>query len=158
MSYNQSRYQKTLSKLVPKPEEFRQVCGVLPQTFQAMVSCVTSHKYRGQKTGRLGNLCFEDQVFVMLEYYRDYPSMTKLGMEYEVNPTTIGRLINRVEKILVASSEFRLPSKRELQKGNLSIEAVIVDATEMQVQKPKRRKFKLKKSQKSAQSTKEILE
>jgi hypothetical protein len=31
----------------------------------------------------------------MLEYYRDYPSMTKLGMEYEVDPTTIGRVIKR---------------------------------------------------------------
>jgi predicted DNA-binding protein YlxM (UPF0122 family) len=149
MSYNQSRYEKTLAKLETKQEQFRQVCGVLPQTFQAMVSCVTSHKYHGQKTGRLGNLCFEDQVFVMLEYYRDYPSMTKLAMEYEVDPTTIGRVIKRVEKILVASPDFRLPSKRELQNRNLSIEAVIVDATEMQVQKPKRRKFKLKKSQKS---------
>jgi hypothetical protein len=59
-------------------------------------------------------------------------------------------MIKRVEKILIASPDFRLPSKRELQTSNLSIEAVIVDATEMQVQKPKRRKFKLKKSQKSA--------
>lgn len=149
MSFNQSRYEKTLAKLETKKEQFRQVCGVLPETFQAMVSCITLHKYRGQKTGRLGNLCFQDQVFVMLEYYRDYPSMTKLGMEYEVNPTTIGRVIKRVEKILVASTDFRLPSKRELQKSNLSIEAVIVDATEMQIQKPKRRKFKLKKNQKS---------
>jgi predicted DNA-binding protein YlxM (UPF0122 family) len=146
MSYNQSRYQRTLAKLVSKPEEFRPICGVLPHTFQAMVSCVSSHKQRGCKTGRLGRLCFEDQVFVLLEYYRDYPSMAKLAMEYEVDPTTIGRVIRRVEKILVASPEFRLPSKRELQNTNLSIEAVIVDATEMAVQKPKRRKFKLKKN------------
>lgn len=158
MPYNSSRYEQTLAKLELKYEQFRQICGVLPQTFQAMVSCVISHKQRGKKTGRLGSLCFEDQVFVLLEYYRDYPSMTKLGMEYEVNPTTVGRVIKRVEKILVASEDFKLPSKRKLQTTNLSIEAVIVDATEMQVQKPKRRKFKLKKNQKSAQPTKEILE
>jgi predicted DNA-binding protein YlxM (UPF0122 family) len=146
MSYNQSRYLRTLGKLVSKPEDFRQICGVLPETFQTMVSCVTSNKYQGCKTGRLGRLCFEDQVFVLLEYYRDYPSMYKLAMEYDVNPTTIGRVIKRVEKILVASPDFRLPSKRELQSTDLSIEAVIVDATEMSIQKPKRARFKLKKS------------
>jgi predicted DNA-binding protein YlxM (UPF0122 family) len=94
----------------------------------------------------LGSLCFEDQVFVMLEYYRDYPSMAKLGMEYEVDPTTIGRVIRRVEKILIASPDFKLPSKRSFQESNSSIEieAVIVDATEMAIQKPKRRRFNLK--------------
>jgi hypothetical protein len=40
MSHNQSRYQKTLTKLETKQEQFSQVCGALPQTFQAMVSLV----------------------------------------------------------------------------------------------------------------------
>jgi hypothetical protein len=149
MSYNQSRYQNTLAKITSKPNEFRQIIGVFPETFEAMVNCVKVKKFQGKKTGRLGYLSFEDQVMLMLEYFRDYPSMVKLGLEYGVNETTIGRIIKKVEKILVASSEFKLPTKKSLKQGNLELEAIIVDVTEIAVQKPKRTRFKNgKKNQK----------
>lgn len=93
-----------------------------------MVECLKQAKYKGRKTGSLGRLSFEDQVLV-LEYYRNYASMVKLGLEYNVDETTIERTIKRVEKVLVTSNSFKLPSKKEIQ-GNLQI-AVIVDATEM---------------------------
>jgi predicted DNA-binding protein YlxM (UPF0122 family) len=149
MSYNQSRYQNTLFRITSKPTEFRQIIGVFPETFVAMVNCVKTQKYQGKKTGRLSHLCFEDQVMLMLEYYRDYPSMAKLGLEYSVNETTIGRIIKKVEKILVASSEFKLPTKKSLKQNNLELQAIIVDVTEIAVQRPKRSRFKNgKKNQK----------
>ena len=146
--YNTSRFKTTIGKDGVKSSDFRRFCGVLPTTFDEMVNCLKSNKFKGRKTGSMGKLCFEDQVLVLLEYYRNYSSMVKLGLEYGVNETTIGRIICRVEKVLISSDRFKLPSKKEIKEGNLQLEAVIVDATEMQIQKPKRLRFKLKKNQK----------
>ena len=146
--YNASRFKTTIGKDEVKSSDFRRFCEVLPTTFNEMVNCLKRSKFKGRKTGSMGKLCFEDQVLVMLEYYRNYSSMVKLGLEYGVDETTIGRIICRVEKVLISSNSFKLPSKKVIREGNLQLEAVIVDATEMQIQKPKRLRFKLKKNQK----------
>lgn len=143
--YNSSRYLATIGKIGIKIEDYRRFCGVLPETFKAMVIELKTSKLKGRKTGSYGKLCFEDQVLLLLEYYRNYPSQTKLAIEYGVNETTVGRTIKRVEEVLVGCNSFRLPSKKELKNSGLELEAVIVDVTEMQIQRPKRKRFKLGK-------------
>ena len=44
-----------------KPEDFKRLCGVRPDTFDQMLEAVRSHSQLKQKTGRLGKLNLEDQ-------------------------------------------------------------------------------------------------
>ncbi len=52
-----------------KPEDFKRLCGVRPETFKQMLEAVGSHSLAKQKTGRPGKLCLEDQLLMTLEYW-----------------------------------------------------------------------------------------
>jgi hypothetical protein len=69
-----------------------------------------------------------------LEYLRDYPTLFRLGFDWGVDETTAGRVVRKVERILLASGAFRLPGKRKLGEG-LSYEVIVVDVGEVPIQK-----------------------
>ena len=52
-----------------KPEDFKRLCGVRPDTFNEMVEVVRSHSQPKQKTGRPGKFSLEDQLLMTLEYW-----------------------------------------------------------------------------------------
>ena len=68
----------------------------------------------------------------MLCYYREYRTMQHIAFDYEVTKATICNSIHWVEKTLIKSGNFRLPSKRELYT-NTQIEVVLIDATEVEI-------------------------
>jgi hypothetical protein len=63
--------------------------------------------------------------------------MKALAFDYGVAKSTIHSTIIWVENTLINCSEFTLPSKRIL-KEDISIEVVLVDVTEQQVERPKK--------------------
>jgi hypothetical protein len=48
------------------------------------------------------------------------------------------RIIRKVEYILIKSSEFRIPGKKELLKSESKIEIVVIDVTETSRERPKK--------------------
>ena len=79
-----------------------------------------------------------DRLVIMLSYYRDYRTMENIAFEYGVAAkSTICECIKWVENILIKSEEFSLPKKRELVRDT-EIEVVLVDATECEIERPKK--------------------
>ena len=63
--------------------------------------------------------------------------MENIAFEYSVAKSTICECIKWVENILIKSEEFSLPKKRELVRDT-EIEVVLVDATECEIERPKK--------------------
>ena len=65
--------------------------------------------------------------------------MQHIASDYGVSKTAIWKSIRWAEEILIKSKEFSLPSKRKLLE-NTSVQAVLVDVTECEIERPKKNK------------------
>lgn len=65
--------------------------------------------------------------------------MRHIAFDYSVSKSTICESIQWVEKTLVKSVVFRLPSKKELY-SDTSMEIILIDATEVEIERPKKTK------------------
>lgn len=123
-----------------KPEEFKRLCGVRPETFAQMVEVVQAQSQAKQKTGRPGKLSLEDQLLMTLEYLREYRTYFHIGQTWGVNESTAYRIIRKIEDTLMASRVFTLPGKKKLQKSDYQIEVMVVDVTETPIERPQKNK------------------
>ena len=120
-------------------EKYQEVFGVKKETFERMWEIMEEDFQRKhQKGGRSPTLSVLDKLVIMLQYYREYRTMQNIAFEYGVQKSTISDAVACVEETLIRSGQFRLPSKRELLKENSTLEVVIVDATECEIERPEK--------------------
>ena len=60
-------------------------------------------------------------------------------MGCSLHESTAWRIVRRIEDVLIKAEEFHLPSKRELQKESTELELVVVDASETEIERPKKK-------------------
>ena len=120
------------------PENFKRLCGVRKETFSQMVQLLRKNAKTKTKTGRPAKLSLENQVLMTLEYLREYRTYFHIAQQWEINESTAYRIIRKVEDILIKSSEFRIPGKKELLKSESKIEIVVIDVTETPRERPKK--------------------
>ena len=83
------KYKKTKNL---KPEEFRRLTGVRPDTFQDMVTIVQeAEKKRRRRGGKSHRLKLEDRILMMLEYLREYRTYFHLGKSYGISESACYR-------------------------------------------------------------------
>jgi hypothetical protein len=102
-------------------ENFKRFCGVRKKTFAQMVQLLEKHVQGKIKTGRPSKLSLENQVLITLEYLREYRTYFHIGQSWGINESTAYRIIRKVETILVSSTNFRLPGKKQLLKSDSEI-------------------------------------
>lgn len=120
-------------------EKYQEVFGVKKRTFNRMLNILEENfQQKHKKGGRTPTLSVLDKLVIMLQYYREYRTMQNIAFDYGVQKSTICDAIAWVEETLIKSGQFRLPSKRELLKQDSSLEVVIVDATECEIERPKK--------------------
>ena len=73
----------------------------------------------------------------MLCYYREYRTMQHIAFDYNVAKSTVCESIQWVEKTLIESRIFRLPSKKTLYEDK-TLEIILIDATEVEIERPKK--------------------
>jgi hypothetical protein len=120
---------------------FKRLIGVKKETFKEMsrvYSDYLSNKQYGIG-GRKQLLHPDEKILLMLEYYREYRTMAHIAFEYGVSEPTASRVIKEVESVLIQSGIFSLPGKKALcEDGGIQLEYVVIDATECQVERPKK--------------------
>jgi hypothetical protein len=124
---------------------FKRVVGVKHSTYEVMVDeykkAETERKKEHKIGGRKPKLCEEDRVLFMLEYYREYRTLKHMGIDYGISEGQASKVVKDVESVLIKSGKFSLPSKRVLYNNtNNQIEFISIDATESQIQRPKKNK------------------
>ena len=114
--------------------QFRRLTGVQRTTFNLMVEELQSHH---STKGRPFKLSYEEQLLLCLEYWREYRTLFHIATSYGVSEPTASRTVRWIEDILIKSKQFHLP-KRLPQGSAVDWEVVVIDATEIPVQRPKK--------------------
>ena len=123
-------------------EDFRRVVGVKRETFKDMVKVVRKH-YRENKAkgGTNKSLSANDEILMMLEYYREYRTFKHIGVDYGVSESTAHYIVTKIEKILIQEPQFHLKTlKHAIPEDTNNLEIVVVDVTESECERPKKSK------------------
>jgi len=64
--------------------------------------------------------------------------MQHIAFDYGVVKSAICDAIHWVEEVLIKQDEFHLPGKKKLLESNQALEIVLIDATEHEIERPKR--------------------
>ena len=90
--------------------------------------------------GKPNKLVMEERLLMWLEYMREYRTYFHTGASWGVSESACFRNCVWIEDILVKAKEFSLPKRTAPLKSDYEIEAVIVDATESPIERPKKNK------------------
>lgn len=137
-----------------KDEEYQELFGVKKETFYKMLNILNEkyvdlHRCGGKKP----KLTVLDKLIITLGYYREYRSMKNIAFDYGVVKSTICDSVNWVEQTLIKDGTFSLPKKRQLLEDDIEVEAVLIDATECEIERPKKNKKNgIQEKRKSIQS------
>ena len=124
-----------------KEEQYQKIFGVKKKTFDKMLEILNNSYIKlHSKGGKKPKLSVLDKLIIMLDYYREYRSMENIAFDYGVVKSTICDSVKWVENILIKDSTFSLPKKRKLQEDNIEVEVLLVDATECEIERPKKNK------------------
>jgi hypothetical protein len=121
-----------------KPSAFKRRCGVHPEIFEQMVELLRPHVDRRGKRGGQAKLRVEDQLLLVLEYWREYRTQFHIASSWGLSESAVCRMIQRVERLLMDSGKFRLPGKKQLYQNAYNWDVVVVDVTESPIERPKK--------------------
>ena len=121
-----------------KPGAFKRRCGVQRETFEQMVTVLRPALDRTGKRGGQCKLCVEDQLLVVLEYWREYRTQFHIATTWGLSESAVCRLIQKVEGLLLHSGAFRLPGRKQLYQNASSWSVLAVDVTESPIERPKK--------------------
>ncbi|MBD1848841.1 IS5 family transposase [Cyanobacteria bacterium FACHB-502] len=121
------------------PEHFKRRFGVQRQTFKQMIAVLNPLWRPTPKPGAKPKLQLEDRVLVALEYWREYRTYFHIGTSWGISEASVCRIVHWVENALISSGRFRLPGKKQLVRGFDIPSVVVVDVTEVPIERPKYR-------------------
>lgn len=116
--------------------QFKRLVGIQPSTFQEMMTVLNAVP-KNHSRGRPPALSIEDQLLLTLSYWREYRTLFHVAMTYGIHESNASRIVQKIENILIKSELFHLPKKLPRGEG-LDWEVVVVDATEMTIERPKK--------------------
>ena len=116
--------------------QFKRLVGIQSSTFQEMLAVLTAVP-KNNARGRPPVLSIEDQLLMTLSYWREYRTLFHTAMTYGIHESSASRIIHKIENILIKSELFHLPKKLPRGEG-VDWEVVVVDATEMTIERPKK--------------------
>jgi len=119
-----------------RPTIFKRLVGVSLGTFQEMVAVVKAgekKRLKWETRWRDQKLSIEDQVLLAMMYLRSYTTYLYLWAVFHVSESNAHRKSIKVENILIKSWLFSLPKKEVLQQ---ELDSIIIDATEVAIERP----------------------
>lgn len=120
--------------------DFKRKFGYYLPVFLDMVKVVQDFKDKARlldKRGNKSSFSSEDEVLIMLWYYREYVTYFSIAKEVGVFESTIARIVTKTENILIKSRVFSLPGKKKIRDSNGQYKTIIIDATEQRIERPK---------------------
>ncbi len=108
------------------------------KTFELMVDVVKADAQNKKKPGRRPKLVIEDQVLMVIQYWREYRTYYHIGLDWGLSESAVCRTVYKIENVLISSRKFSLPGKKELLKMSSQEDLVVMDVMESPIEKPTR--------------------
>lgn len=121
------------------PADFKRRYGIRPAVFKIMLKVMEAAQPGHPRPGAKPKLHCAEQLLVALEYWREYRTYFHIASDWAVSESTVCRAVQRVERTLMASGQFRLPGRKRLFKGFGHPQVVLLDVTETPIERPKRK-------------------
>jgi hypothetical protein len=121
-----------------KPSAFKRRCGVQPETLEQMADLLRPQLDRKGKRGGQCKLSVEDQLLLVLEYWREYRTQFHIATTWGLSESAVCRSIGKVETLLMHSGKFRSLGKKQLYQQAVTGAVVVVDITESPIERPKK--------------------
>jgi Helix-turn-helix of DDE superfamily endonuclease len=130
--------------------QFQRLVGVKRTTFAKMLETIEfQRKQRVSNRGRPGSVCMENQLLIMLMYYREYRTFFHISVTYGISESQCWRIVRRMEDILIKSRLFHLPGKKQLTQSGTTWEVVVIDVGESPIERPKKNNAAITPARKS---------
>lgn len=114
---------------------FKRLVGVERITFEKMLEILTvAYQAKHSKGGRKPKMSLEDILMATLQYLREYRTYEQIAADFGVHESNLIRRSHWVEETLVQNG-FAI-GKREIK----DTDTLIVDATEVRIQRPQKNK------------------
>lgn len=123
-------------------KKFKRMTGVSRKTFELMVDVVKADAQKKKKSGRRPKLIIEDQVLMVIQYWREYRTYYHIGLDWGLSESAVCRRVYQIENILIRSRKFSLPGKKELWKMSSKEDLVVMDVMESPIERPQKRQKK----------------
>jgi len=121
-------------------KDFKELFGVKKKVFLEMYEILgTAYQERHRKGGRPPKLSVGDQLFLTMQYWREYRTMKHLAYDFGIAKSTVSDTIALVENVLIKSGDFRLPGKKALVSRENAGRTFVVDVTESPIQRPQKK-------------------
>ena len=119
--------------------EIKRLCGVSRETFGEMALGVAPAARAPREAGRTKQTERWGAIANGIRILARIPSASFiLQFPWGLHETTVGRIIQKVENILVKCGKFRLPSQRQLYQPGWEWKVFVVDVSEMEIERPKK--------------------
>ena len=123
-------------------EKFRRLTGVKKATFEKMRLILAEAEIKKKaRGGRKSKLSIEDRLLMALEYIREYRTYFHVSQSYGLSESTAYDIIKWIEDTLIRHPDFALPGRKALLTSDMEYEVVLIDATETQIERPKKKKI-----------------
>ena len=119
-------------------KKFKRMTGVSRRIFELMVELVEGNDQKKKKPGRRPKLIIEDQVLMVIQYWREYRTYYHIGLDWGLSESAVCRTVYKIENILIKSRKFSLPGKKELWKMSSEEDLVVMDVMESPIERPKK--------------------
>jgi predicted DNA-binding protein YlxM (UPF0122 family) len=134
------RWQRAFAK---DDKEFKELFGVKKEIFLQMHAIlVADYHERRRKGGPRPALSTGDQLFLTLQYWREYRTMAHLAFDFDIAKSTVSDTIARIENALIKEGTFRLQGKKALLSKENEGRTFVVDVTESPIERPVKKKNK----------------
>ncbi|GHT45061.1 hypothetical protein FACS189454_03950 [Planctomycetales bacterium] len=99
-----------------------------------------AYQERHRKGVRRPKLSVGDQLFLTLQYWREYRTTAHLAFDFGVAKSTVSDTIILAENVLIQDGTFHLPGKKALLSKENAGRTLAVDVTESPIERPKKNK------------------
>jgi hypothetical protein len=119
--------------------QFQRLVGVKRSTFTKMLEVLAiNRQQRISNRGRPPSMSEENQLLIMLMYYREYRTFFHISVTYGISEAQCWRIVRKLEDVLIKSKLFHLPGKKVLTDTGMSWEVVVIDVGESPIERPKK--------------------
>ncbi len=116
--------------------KFKRLTGMSRRTYYVIVKVIKEEEVNKKKSGRPCTLSPENQVLMVIQYWREYRTYFHIGVDWGVSESMVCRTVHKVENLLIKSRKLALPGQKELRKLSDPETVLVMDVMESPIERP----------------------